>query len=115
MQRFSEDQGHTNKNDNFLLDFCKQTGLRIMNGHVGSDYGKGKYTFVGHRGRRVVDYVLAKPNIFKFIELFIYMNQTYYQTTALLHLVLNLALQSLKKVILKVLRLFRANTSGIVT
>ena len=35
MQRFSEDQGHTNNNGLYLLDFCKQTGMRIMNGRVG--------------------------------------------------------------------------------
>ena len=70
LQRFSEDQGHTNNNGNLLLDFCKQTGLRIMNGRVGNDYGIGKYTFVGHRGRSVVDYVLAKPDFFNFINCF---------------------------------------------
>ena len=70
LQRFSEDQGHTNNNGNLLLDFCKQTGLRIMNGRVGNDYGIGKYTFVGHRGRSVDDYVLAKPDFFNFINSF---------------------------------------------
>ena len=33
-----------------------------MNGRVSSDFCKGKYTFVGHRGRSVVDYVLAKAD-----------------------------------------------------
>ena len=70
MQRFSEDQGHTNNNGLYLLDFCKQTGMRIMNGRVGEDYGIGKYTFVGHRGCSVVDYVLAKPELFDFITHF---------------------------------------------
>ena len=31
LPRFSEDTGHTNNNGLLLLDFCKQTGLRIMN------------------------------------------------------------------------------------
>ena len=70
LQRFSEDQGHTNNNGNLLLDFCKQTGLRIINGRVGNDCGIGKYTFVGHRGISVVDYVLARPDLFSFIEFF---------------------------------------------
>ena len=70
MQRFSEDEGHTNSNGTFLLDFCKQTGLRIMNGRVGNDYGVGRYTFVGHRGSSVVDYVLARPDFFNFVKHF---------------------------------------------
>lgn len=59
MQRYSQDVGHINNNGLLLLDFCKQTGLRIMNGRVGSDKGVGKYTFVGHRGCSLVDYVLS--------------------------------------------------------
>ena len=70
MQRFSEDKGHTNNNGLYLSDFCKQTGMRIMNGWVGDDYGVGKYTFVGHRGCSVVDYVLTKPELFDFISHF---------------------------------------------
>ena len=30
--RYSEDQGRLNNNGLLLLEFCKQTGLRIMNG-----------------------------------------------------------------------------------
>ena len=41
MPRFSEDAGHTNNNGLLLLDFCKQTGLRIMNGTVGNEGGGG--------------------------------------------------------------------------
>ena len=57
MPRFSEDEGHINSNGLLLLDFCKQTSLRIMNGRVGNDKGLGKFTFVGSRGSSVVDYV----------------------------------------------------------
>ena len=39
LPRFSEDEGHSNSNGHLLLDFCKQTGLRIMNGRVGNDKG----------------------------------------------------------------------------
>ena len=55
MPRYSEDEGHVNNNGLLLLDFCKQTGLRLMNGRVGNDSGIGRYTFVGHRGSSVVD------------------------------------------------------------
>ena len=70
LQRFSEDKGHTNNNGLLLLDFCKQTGLRIMNGRVGADKGLGKYTFVGSRGSSVVDYVLSSQDLFKSISHF---------------------------------------------
>ena len=48
--RYSQDEGYTNSNGLLLLDFCRQTGLRIMNGGVGNDEGVGKYMFVGSRG-----------------------------------------------------------------
>lgn len=50
LPRFSEVIGHVNRNRLQLLDFCKLTGLRIMNGRVGNDYGVGRYTCVGRRG-----------------------------------------------------------------
>ena len=39
LPRFSEDRGHVNNNGLLLLEFCKQTGLRIMIGRVGEDKG----------------------------------------------------------------------------
>ena len=68
MSRYSQDKGHVNNNGLLLLDFCKQTGVRIMNGRVGSDRGVGKYTFVGSRGSSVVDYVLSSQELFNLIE-----------------------------------------------
>lgn len=68
MQRGSEDIGHVNNNGLLLLDFCKQTGVRILNGRVGSDNGIGRYTFVGSRGSSVVDYVLSSQELFRFIK-----------------------------------------------
>lgn len=70
LPRFSEDKGHVNNNGLCLLDFCKQTGLRIMNGRVGEDYGIGCYTFVGSRGSSVVDYILSSQDLFKNISHF---------------------------------------------
>ena len=63
LERFSQDKGHVNNNGLLLLDFCKQTGLRFMNGRVGADKGIGKYTFVGSRGSSVVDYVLSSQDL----------------------------------------------------
>ena len=65
LPRYSEDKGHVNNNGLCLLDFCKQTGLRIMNGRVGDDKGIGQYTFVGSRGSSVVDYVLCTQDLFR--------------------------------------------------
>ncbi|MCG8034648.1 MAG: endonuclease/exonuclease/phosphatase family protein, partial [Candidatus Thiodiazotropha taylori] len=70
MQRFSEDAGHVNNNGLLLLELCKQTGLRIMNGRVGNDNGIGRYTFVGHRGSSLVDYVLGSQEMFNFVTSF---------------------------------------------
>ena len=54
--RCSKDIGRLNSNGMCLLDLCKQTGLRILNGRVGSDV-EGNYTYVGKSGSSVVDYV----------------------------------------------------------
>ena len=45
--RFSQDKGKTNAYGHCLLDVCKETGLRILNGRCGVDKGVGKYTFIG--------------------------------------------------------------------
>ena len=68
MHRYSQDEGHTNNNGLLLLDFCKQTDVRILNGRVGNDKGIGRYTFVGNRGSSVVDDVLASQILFTCIS-----------------------------------------------
>ena len=67
--RVSEDK-FTNQNGNLLIDFCKESGLRILNGRVGLDGSVGKYTFVGTLGNSVVDYVLASHSLFKLCHSF---------------------------------------------
>ena len=54
-----------------LIDMCRQTGLRIMNGRTGKDRAHGKCTFVGHNGKSVVDYVLASENMIPLIDKFV--------------------------------------------
>ena len=71
LSRYSQDEGHINSNVHYLLDFCKQTGLRLMNGRVGNDEGVGKYTFVGSRGSSLVDYVLASQFFFLLFKIFL--------------------------------------------
>ena len=41
-----------------------------MKGRVGNDSGIGRYAFVGHRERSVLDYVLGSQDMFKFIKCF---------------------------------------------
>ena len=67
--RFSQDK-QTNANGYLFLDMCKETGLRILNGRVGDDSGVGKFTFIGHKGSSVIDYVLASENIFHLFNKF---------------------------------------------
>ena len=56
-----------NSNGTLLLEFCKQTNMRILNGRHGSDKGVGKFTCHTHRGQSVVDYVLVSTDILPLI------------------------------------------------
>lgn len=62
--RASEDGGNTNEYGYRLLDVCKETGLRIVNGRVGADRGIGKLTCHVRQGSSVVDYVLTRAEYF---------------------------------------------------
>ena len=42
-----------------LIDLCKSTCLRIVNGRLGSDHDLGTYTFVSNHGASVIDYLLT--------------------------------------------------------
>ena len=42
-----------------LLDLCKSTNIRVVNGRLGEDHGKDSFTFVSHGGASVVDYLLT--------------------------------------------------------
>ena len=46
-----------NSYGNELLNYCKQTGFRIMNGRLGEDKHTGKYTCVTSNGSSIVDNV----------------------------------------------------------
>lgn len=53
-----------------MLEFCKRTGLRIMNGRIGNDNGIGRYTFVDDRCSSLVDYVLGSQVMFNYVKSF---------------------------------------------
>ena len=62
LPRISKDT-HINRNGRALIDFCKETGMRIMNGRIGDEASVGNYTYVGRTGSSVVDYVICFPSI----------------------------------------------------
>ena len=52
-----------------LLDLCKQTGLRILNGRSCDDK-QGRYTYIGPRGSSLVDYVITSQNLIQHVGTF---------------------------------------------
>ena len=67
--RCSQDIGRTNNNGLMLLDLCKQTGMRILNGRFDKDL-MGRYTHVGARGSSLVDYVITTQKLLNHVEYF---------------------------------------------
>ena len=68
--RTSQDKGRLNNNGHLLLDLCKQTGLRILNGRIGNDKNIGRYTYIGHNGSSVVDYIISSQNLLNYVTFF---------------------------------------------
>ena len=58
--RRSQDKA-VNSNGHLLLDFLKETGLRVANGWVCEDKHIGSFTYVGSRGSSLVDYCIVNP------------------------------------------------------
>ena len=52
-----------NTTGQILIDTCIATGLRIVNGRIGSDEGIGMNTCITCRGGSVVDYVLVQSDL----------------------------------------------------
>lgn len=69
LQRTSLDRA-CNSHGGKLIDLCKSTCLRIVNGRLGSDHNKGDYTFVSKYGASVIDYVLTSEQQFSSIVSF---------------------------------------------
>ena len=69
LPRTTQDRGF-NANGTQLLDFCKRSGLRIVNGRVGEDSALGRCTYVGSRGSSLIDYVIADQALFKYFTNF---------------------------------------------
>lgn len=69
LPRITQDKGF-NSNGRSLLEFCRSTGLRVVNGRVADDACVGKCTYVGARGSSLIDYVIADPDLFKYFTKF---------------------------------------------
>ena len=54
-----------NSNGHLLLDFLKQTGLRVANGRVCEDKHIDSFIYVGSRGSSLVDYCIVNPVLLK--------------------------------------------------
>ncbi|WAR09051.1 hypothetical protein MAR_019009 [Mya arenaria] len=58
-------------NKRLLLDFCKTSGLRIVNGRCCEDGEIGQFTCVKSNGSSVVDYVLCRQDMFSLFDKFV--------------------------------------------
>ena len=57
----------TNKYGDLLIDMCKSTSMRIVNGRCGSDCGIGKTTCFTHNGESTVDFLLTNQENFSLL------------------------------------------------
>ena len=62
--RFSKDSRPADTQGQHLINFCKDTGLLIMNGRIGIDKGVGGCTRMGTGESSVIDYVIGSPELF---------------------------------------------------
>jgi hypothetical protein len=53
-----------------LLEFCKASGVRILNGRCYEDNNVGKYTCINTQGSSVINYVLCRIDLMQFISHF---------------------------------------------
>ena len=59
--RFNMD-AHTNNNGLNLIEFCRNTDLKLVNGRFGNDRGVGQLSCISGNGS-TIDYVIASPAI----------------------------------------------------
>ena len=53
-----------------LLDFCKATGFKILNGRIGDDGKIGNFTCHTAAGSSIVDYCLTREHNFELVDNF---------------------------------------------
>ena len=65
-KRISDDAGTVNTNGTSLIEFCKSTGYRILNGRVDKKLSNS-FTYFSKNGNSVVDYALLKNENFRLV------------------------------------------------
>ena len=65
-KRVNQDK-QINKNGRELIELCKVTELKILNGRVGKDEGVGKYTCLTGMGQSAIDYMICSPELMKYV------------------------------------------------
>ena len=50
---------HMNRNGKKLIDFCKMSDMKILNGRIGKDKSLGNFTCYTTRGSSTIDYAIA--------------------------------------------------------
>ena len=68
-KRINSDNSPLNTNGSAMIDFCKNTGFRILNGRVDKNKSSG-FTRFSSNGNSVVDYALMKQDFFNLIKSF---------------------------------------------
>ena len=66
-----------NKNEKKLIDMCKLSKLKILNGRMGRNRVIGNYTCCTSRGKIVVDYVITSVSFLRDVVIFMLMSLIY--------------------------------------
>ena len=69
-KRSSQDKGGLSGHGKAILELCKATNLRIVNGRAFQGKNIGKFTFHESRGSSVADYLLANVKVWDLLENF---------------------------------------------
>ena len=93
--RVSQDLKPANESGHALIDFCKSTGYRILNGRLGKDAKSGSYTCCTPNGCSVVDYMLCRNVDFCSITDFAIEDHTLYSDHNVVHLEFNCGIPAL--------------------
>ena len=66
-KRINDDESALNTNGTSLIEFCKSTGFRILNGRVDKKHSHS-FTYFNNSGNSVVDYALLKEEFFHLVN-----------------------------------------------
>ena len=67
LNRSNEDKV-VNKNGRDLIKLCQITELKILNGRIGNDRGKGSFTCTTGMGNSTIDYAIGSPSMISLVQ-----------------------------------------------